>query len=346
VPHTGATVDSNYFGLLEEADSTETSTGGAAEAIRTQEPQLITSIESDPQFPDSLREEALARGYSSVLCIPLVYGETTYGVLVVLASRSDAFSNREQAVFEELGETIGYAIHAAESKKLLHTDSYYELTFDLTETTAFFVTASADLQCSITLEDIVPSTDKELLYYITLENTPVDSFLEQARHQPIVKKSRCITQEPERSLLEIVFTGASTSPQALIERGARIKYARATEGTGSLVAEAPADADVRALTNAVQSIHPNARLTAKQEVKRSLPPLRRQHLHLQDHLTDRQHAAMTAAYNAGFFEWPRESTGEEVADSLGVSAPTFHQHLRASEHKLLAVFFGETEQME
>ncbi|WP_438267412.1 helix-turn-helix domain-containing protein [Haladaptatus halobius] len=55
---------------------------------------------------------------------------------------------------------------------------------------------------------------------------------------------------------------------------------------------------------------------------------------------------MTAAYNAGFFEWPRESTGEEVADSLGVLAPTFHQHLRASERKLLAVFFGEAETME
>ena len=343
---TGANLDPNYFDLLAETDSTETSTGGAAEAMRTQEPQLITSIESDPRFPDSLRDEALARGYCSVLCIPLAYGKTTYGVLVIHASRSDAFSEREQVVFEELGETIGYAIHAAESKKLLHTDSHYELTFDLTETTAFFVTASADLQCSITLEDIVPSTDKELLYYITLENTSPDSFLELARHQSIVKKARCISTETETSLLEIVFMGASTSPQVLIERGARIKHAKVTEGRGSLVAEASSDADIRALTDAVQSIYPNARLTAKQEVKRSLPPLRRQHARLRDQLTDRQQASLTAAYNAGFFEWPRESTGEAVADSLGVSAPTFHQHLRASERKLLAVFFGEAEPMD
>ncbi|MFH5802166.1 PAS domain S-box protein [Haladaptatus sp. CMAA 1911] len=345
-PRTGANLDASYFDLLDEVDSTETSTGGAAEAIRTQELQLITSIQSDSRFPDSLRDEALARGYCSVLCIPIVYRETTYGVLVVHASRSDAFSEREQAVFEELGETIGYAIHAAESKKLLHTDSHYELTFDLTETTAFFVTASADLQCSITLEDLVPSTDKELLYYITLENAPADAFLEMARNQPIVRKARCISTAAESSLLEIVFMGASTSPQVLIERGARIKHAKVTEGRGSLVAEAPADADIRALTDAVQSIYSNARLTAKQEVKRSRPPLRRQHARLRDQLTDRQQASLTAAYNAGFFEWPRESTGEAVADSLGVSAPTFHQHLRASERKLLAVFFGEAEPMD
>ncbi|SIR86983.1 PAS domain S-box-containing protein [Haladaptatus litoreus] len=345
-PRTGANLDANYFDLLDEMDSVETSTGGAAEAIRTQKPQLITSIQSDPRFPDSLRDEALARGYRSVLCIPLVYGETAYGVLVIHASRSDAFGEREQVVFEELGETIGYAIHAAESKKLLHTDSHYELTFDLTETTAFFVTASADLECSITLEDVVPSTDKELLYYITLKNAPADAFLELARNQPIVKKARCISTEAETSLLEIVFMGASTSPQVLIERGARIEHAKVTEGRGSLVAEASADADIRALTDAVQSIYPNARLTAKQEVKRSPPPLRKQHARLRDQLTDRQQASLTAAYNAGFFEWPRESTGEAVADSLGVSAPTFHQHLRASERKLLAVFFGEAERMD
>ncbi|GAA0238759.1 PAS domain S-box protein [Haladaptatus pallidirubidus] len=345
-PRTGANMNGIYFDLLDEADSAETSTGGAAEAIRTQELQLIRSIESDPRFPDLLREEALANGYRSVLCVPLVYGETTYGVLVVHASRSDAFSEREQAVFEELSETIGYAIHAAESKKLLHTDSHYELTFDLTETTAFFITASADLQCSITLEDLVPSTNKELLYYITLENAPVDSFLEMARQQSIVKKARCISAESESSLLEIVFVGASTSPQVLIERGARIKHAKVTEGTGSFVAEAPADADIRALTDAVQSIHPNAHLTMKQEIKRSLPPLRRQHARITHQLTDRQQASLTAAYNAGFFEWPRESTGEEVANSLGVSAPTFHQHLRASERKLLAAFFGEAETLD
>ncbi|WP_266081970.1 PAS domain S-box protein [Haladaptatus caseinilyticus] len=345
-PRTSANVDSDYIARLSRTDSAETSTGGAAEALRTQELQLITSVESDPRFPDSLRDEALARGFCSVLCIPLVYGETTYGVLVVPASRSDAFSEREQAVFEELGETIGYAIHAAESKKLLHTDSHYELTFDLTETSAFFITASADLQCSITLEDLVPSTNKELLYYITLENAPVDSFLELARRQPIVKKARCISTESEASLLEIVFVGASTSPQVLIERGARIKHAEVVDGRGAFVAEAPADADIRTLTDAVQSVHPNARLTMKQEVKRSVQPLRRQHARLRSQLTDRQQASLTAAYNAGFFEWPRESTGEEVADSLGVSAPTFHQHLRASERKLLAVFFGKAKAME
>lgn len=34
------------------------------------------------------------------------------------------------------------------------------------------------------------------------------------------------------------------------------------------------------------------------------------------------------AYFAGFFDWPRASTGEDVAELLGVPQPTVNRHLR------------------
>ncbi|WP_242492963.1 helix-turn-helix domain-containing protein [Halogeometricum borinquense] len=55
---------------------------------------------------------------------------------------------------------------------------------------------------------------------------------------------------------------------------------------------------------------------------------------LRNQLTERQRTALEAAYHAGFFQWPRETTGEGVAESLGVSPPTFHQHLRKAEQKV------------
>jgi predicted DNA binding protein len=60
-------------------------------------------------------------------------------------------------------------------------------------------------------------------------------------------------------------------------------------------------------------------------------------------LTDRQRAALRAAYHAGFFEWPRDATGEEIADSLGVSPPTFHQHLRKAEGKVFQTILSSPE---
>ncbi|WP_267905122.1 helix-turn-helix domain-containing protein [Halorussus halophilus] len=59
---------------------------------------------------------------------------------------------------------------------------------------------------------------------------------------------------------------------------------------------------------------------------------------MESELTERQRSAMETAYYAGFFEWPRDSSGEDVADVLDVSAPTFHQHLRVGERKLLGTF--------
>jgi PAS domain S-box-containing protein len=50
---------------------------------------------------------------------------------------------------------------------------------------------------------------------------------------------------------------------------------------------------------------------------------------------------LETAYHAGFFEWPRDSSGEELADALGIAPATFTQHLRTAERKLLDALFEE-----
>lgn len=47
-----------------------------------------------------------------------------------------------------------------------------------------------------------------------------------------------------------------------------------------------------------------------------------------DELTDRQRGVLETAYRSGYFAWPRESTAEEVADSLNLASSTLHGHLR------------------
>ncbi len=61
---------------------------------------------------------------------------------------------------------------------------------------------------------------------------------------------------------------------------------------------------------------------------------------LEDDLADRQFDALQRAYLGDYFAWPRPTTGEELAQSVGVSRPTFHEHLRAAEVKLCRSFFG------
>jgi predicted DNA binding protein len=45
------------------------------------------------------------------------------------------------------------------------------------------------------------------------------------------------------------------------------------------------------------------------------------------------------AYVGGYYDWNRGTNGDELAESMDVSRPTFHQHLRAAERKLVEEFF-------
>lgn len=53
-------------------------------------------------------------------------------------------------------------------------------------------------------------------------------------------------------------------------------------------------------------------------------------------LTDRQREVVERALEAGYFDWPRDVTGEELASELGISRTTFLEHLRKAERKILA----------
>jgi len=83
-----------------------------------------------------------------------------------------------------------------------------------------------------------------------------------------------------------------------------------------------------------------AKLQSRRTVERELCTRRGHVASLLESLTDRQLEVLRTAYFGGFFEWPRESTGEEVAELLDVSQPTVNRHLRLGQRALLAQLFG------
>ncbi|MFA9518663.1 PAS domain S-box protein [Halopenitus sp. H-Gu1] len=91
-------------------DGEATAQGPTGRAVRTHEMQVMQNIPEDPAY-EPWREQALERGYRSSAAIPLVYDGTLYGVLNVYADRTNAFDADEQALLEELGDTIAYAYH-------------------------------------------------------------------------------------------------------------------------------------------------------------------------------------------------------------------------------------------
>ena len=64
---------------------------------------------------------------------------------------------------------------------------------------------------------------------------------------------------------------------------------------------------------------------------------------LLDDLTERQREVLQTAFEMGYYEWPRDCTGRDVADELDITSATFSEHVFTAERKILTVMFGSSD---
>ena len=294
-------------------------------------PSAAAAVLADPDPADADR---------TLVAVPIDYRETVYGALAVYV-RGDV-TDEEVSMLEEVGETVGNGINGAESKRLLYGDNAVELEFEHTDTGDVLVALSREFDATVRLEGITPADDGVVTCFLVVEDADPEAVLGSVAALDAVASARLVSEEADGTLFELGLTDAA-AVVTLVELGAKVESFVATGGEGRLVIRAPAGSDLRTFTLGVQSPFPDVSVVAKREVDnevQSTSSFRRQ---LEEKLTDRQRDVMETALASGYFEWPRGSTAEEVASSLGIAAPTFHEHLRAGERKLIESFFAETD---
>ena len=275
---------------------------------------------------------------ASFIAVPLQHGETVYGVLVLTTAREDAFGSREQAGFEVLGQLIGVVVHAARSRELLFADTVVELEFGFSESELPFVDAARALDCRLTLDGYAPAKEGWVMY-LTVEGAPAAVVAELSGHERIAH-ARAISGSDSAGRLEVGVTTVSVL-QVVSDAGATVQTASVTPESARFVVETAIDTDVRQVVDEVTDAFPGATLLASRKRDREITTVGWPGGIL-DELTDRQREVLEAAYQAGYFDWPRESTAEEVADSLGLTSPTLHGHLRKAESIILSGLLDES----
>jgi len=333
----GAGLNDEIRTIIRAIDTTEGAEPAAC-AYHEGEPQVIDDVASDETVPREIREGLLDLGYHSGIIVPIRYGDTTYGLLGVGTERRSAFSQREVDAFDVLGEVIGFAIGAVKHRRLALSDTVVELTFRLTDDDSFYVAASEQLGCTLRLEGMAAGPDGSLLFYDAVSGADSDAIFEFADEWDAIENVRLVSDHGDEVLFEFTVTGSSVV-LTLSEFGAKTKEATSEDGEATVVAELPSDLDVRNVVERVRAKYPGIELVAKRETERDFQSAREFRRDLDERLTDAQRTALRASYFAGYYEWPRDSTAEEVAEALGVSSPTFHQHIRKAQHELLGAFF-------
>ncbi|MDD3447646.1 MAG: EAL domain-containing protein [Gammaproteobacteria bacterium] len=89
--------------------------GPAGRAIRGGVPALVRYVEGNPDF-SPWREEALRRGYASVLALPLRQADAVIGALCIYAGEPDAFDEGEVGLLDELAADLSYGITALRTR--------------------------------------------------------------------------------------------------------------------------------------------------------------------------------------------------------------------------------------
>ena len=100
-------------GYLEKAQITWADTargrGPTGTAIRSGQITMCRNILSDPAF-EPWREDAIKRGYSSSLVLPLKMGKESLGALNIYAVEPEAFDEKETGLLKEMAEDLSYGI--------------------------------------------------------------------------------------------------------------------------------------------------------------------------------------------------------------------------------------------
>jgi len=310
----------------------ERSRGPTGRAFRTGEVQTTTDIQDDERH-DPWREDIQAYGFRSSAAIPIVHGDSVYGVLNVYATRPNAFEGRERDVVAQLGEVVGHAIAATERKRALMSDEVVEVEFHIPGVHQSLGTGRSH-GGRVTIDRAVPLEDDEYLVYGTATPDGVEGVEAIADAAP---QWESVTFHDSDGDGVTTFEVRLTEPpvlSVLASLGGSVEDAVIEDGDLNMTLHAPPSTEVRRIIDAVREAYPTAELLKRRQVSRERDGSSSEKHDLLAALTDRQQAAVEAAHYAGFFEWPRAATGEDLAESLSVSPPTFHQHLRKAEQKV------------
>ncbi|MFC3957742.1 bacterio-opsin activator domain-containing protein [Halovivax cerinus] len=301
-------------------------------ALDEERVRVVSNVLDDPSW-NPRRTIALTHGFQTVLAVPLTGRERRYGAVVIYATAVDAVAERERDVLRELGEVIGHAIRTAERMRAMVTDQRIELELVCRDELFLFNRLCEILDRQLHLEGILERTRGERSLFVRLaddEPTAIDSLVDELA---AVASVSVISSGDESTLLDVTVSSTNVL-ETLAEFDARLTGAVANAGETTVTVVVPPHVETRSLVEAVQDQYPDTELTARREHTSELAggrfPGR-----LTDVLTDKQLEALQSAHYSGFFDWPRESTGEDLAEALDISPPTFHYHLRAAQRKLI-----------
>jgi PAS domain S-box len=284
----------------------------------------------------SWRRVLLRQGIGAVCAVPISYEGITYGVLTIVATGADAFDDRTVNILSQLGTSAGYAITALERQRALESDETIELEFRGHEMNLPFARVATQTDGRVRHDRTVRRQNGSVsVYYTIFDDTP--STLVETAENTFTGNIETVTKRDNAVVIE--RQGSSWFGSLVSECGGILRQCRAEGAETTLIIELPQETNTRTIVERILEAFPGLELTAQRQHHETGSTPEEIRSQLEQRLTDRQLEAIETAHTMGYFDWPRESSGEEVAATLGITQPTVNKHIRLGEHGIFELLF-------
>lgn len=333
--------DESYLEAIELSIDEEGPSGEPSVwSARTGAPQFVDDFEE--MFSTGWQSAATDRGFRTGAGIPLEYDGVAHGYLAVYHTDPHAIDADERELLQEVAGTVAFAIHHTEVKEALSASGMIEVDLELSETDYYLTELAADPAVDVsnvefTVEGTHPHGEEMAIQYVTLNGVSADTFRELAEEHASVEDTTLISaDEPPR----IQVTTADPPPELTLGSvGAVVGSTTVTPESALLRIELPTRKQLSTVVDALETDHGTVSVRSKVAVDRGQSARATDPLTAAD-LTEKQAAALRAAYHHGYYEQPRKSSAKEIAGALGVVHSTYLQHLRTAQQKLFETLYG------
>lgn len=298
----------------------------AGRAAATGDIVLVEQI-ADEIHEGEWQADALAGTLLSAVSVPVEHDGVRYGILTLYGNQIDAFGANVPTVLDEFADIVARTCRRIDQERAVQSGRERRVEFSATDVGTPLLSVADEFDSTISILRVDRSQPTTTVY---VESTSAG-------------QSACLhAGDATEGIAAVRATGPDTYcyqleaedgglVREIAEHGGTVESITATAKTMRVHARFPDTGSTDAILRALSDRYDGLSVAQTHELDDTTHHTEQ----LFDELTDRQSEALRTAFQHGYFEWPRPSTGEEVAEAMGISPSTFTEHLRRAESTVL-----------
>jgi len=326
-----------------DAVSFDLSADGDAPAVRTARTGDVTVVSNTARDVQAQpwRREAVRRGFRSVVSVPITYQDALYGVLTVFSNTQNVFSDRLEETFREWASLLGSVLNKIERTNAIMAEYGTRATYELKSPSCPLVRVVQECAGTLDFIGLREQTEGSESIFVTVPSELSQRFERAARNARSISDVTQVRTLRSKTLYRVTITESSIAT-TLARFGVRLRQITGVSDD-AVRAEVllPSTMPVQRVTDLVRQEYPAAELDSTRSVEAGLTMSGHVTSDLFTELTERQRDALELAYYGGYFETPKGLSGSDIADQMGISSSSFHNHLHAAQQTVFGALFEQ-----